>query len=121
MSDKPQVRFIAVEVKTPGFWGASPEGPHHAIAFACDEGADRQGLFRVYEAYDGCYISEMTGGLVYLTEHGEPKIEGYYDAAGTWLGDDLADLAKEARKGAYQPEHNALGWEAYLNLRDYKG
>lgn len=119
MSEKPQTRYIAVEVKIPGCWGASPEGPHHAIAFACDEGADRCGLFRVYEAYDGCYINEM-GGLTYLTDHGEPKIDGYYDAAGSWLGDDLATLANEARKGSHQPEHTALDWSTYKKLREHK-
>lgn len=113
MTDKPAQRYLAMELAFPGTWGASPDGFHQAIAFACDEGADRGSVFVVYDAYDGCYFGGM-GGMVYLEAHGQPEIYGVYDAAGNLLGSTI----EEAQE--YLPPDNALSEKAVTILKKYK-
>lgn len=100
MADKPAQLYIAMEMSFPGCWGSSSKGPHHAIAEACDEGADRENAFQVFDAYEGCWISEM-GTVAYLVEFGEPPIYGIYDAAGNLLGNTVEDACEQARDGCF--------------------
>ena len=116
---KPAQLFLAATASFPGYWGSSKESPHHAIASACLEGANRGGVFVVYDAYEGCRFDGF-GGLTYLIDHGEPKIDGIYDAAGNLLGETMEEAAKDAKAGYFQPEHNALDWENFRRLRDHK-
>ena len=121
MADKPERKYIATSGSFPGYWGAGKDGPRHAIANCLDAGADRGCVFVVYEAYDGCYIDEM-GGTVYLVEHGNPfeQPEGVYDATGEWLGQNLAEVAKECaedRWGSWVPEHSLLSKETIASLK----
>ena len=121
MSEKPKQMYLAKSVTFPGYWGMSADGTHHAIATCCDQGADRQGLFAVYDAYEGCSIGGM-GGMTYLEEHGEPKIEGIYDAAGNRFGDDLLDAAETARDGwGFCPGESAVGKKQFDQLKAHKG
>jgi len=117
---RPKHLYLAKTASFPGYWGSSEESPHHAIASCCLEGASRTGVFVVYDGYEGCRGSEM-GGWVYLEAHGEPVLDGVYDAAGSYLGSSLSDAAKSARNGDFQPEHNALDWDAFRKLKDHKG
>jgi hypothetical protein len=119
MSDKPAHIFIAKTASFPGYWGSSKEGTHHAIASCCDVGADRGSVFVVYDAYEGCRMSEM-GGMVYLEEHGEPTIEGVYDAAGNYLGSDLCEASKDFSEGYKTIEDCALSAESIRSLKAHK-
>lgn len=119
MTERPTQRFIAMEAKYPGSWGASPDGAHQAIAFACDAGADRLGVFLVYDAYDGCYVIDM-GGLVWLEDHGEPKLDGIYDAAGSYLADTINELLEDIRKGYIEPEERAFHKDAIRHIKPTK-
>lgn len=117
MADKPEVLYIAATASFPGYWGSHEDGPHHAIVECIEIGADRGGVFVIYEAYKGCSMNEM-GGLTYLTEHGKPEVEGVYDATGQWLGENLMDVAERCQTQDWFPaEHPILSKETIASLK----
>jgi hypothetical protein len=115
--EKPAALWFASTPSLPGYWGSSKDGALHSIASCRDAGASPDDIFIARKAYEGCHFDDF-GGLTYLADHGEPAIEGIYDAAGRQLGDDLADAAKEAREGwRYRREDTSVGkheWAALL-------
>ena len=120
MADKPQALYIATTATFPGYWGSHKDGPHHAIVECIEAGADRGNVFVVYEAYEGCYMSDM-GGMIYLKDHGQPKVEAVYDATGQWLGDILAEVAKDCQtQDWWAPEHPVLSRETINSLRRHE-
>lgn len=117
---KPKQLFIAKTANFQGCWGSSLDSPHAAIAMACEHGAKRSSVFIVYDAYEGCSVGEM-GGLRYLMDHGEPPVDGCYDAAGNLLGSDLADAAAQARcYGEWEPTESALNATSWADLLKHK-
>jgi hypothetical protein len=119
-TEKPEQLWIATNGSFPGYWGAHKDGPHHAIVRCLGAGASRGSVFVVYDAYKGCYMDGM-GNMIYLEAHGEPEVEGVYDATGQWLGETLADVAERCRsEDWFVPEHPVLSKETVDSLKKHK-
>lgn len=112
--------YLAHTPTFPGYWGKHQDGAHHAIANACDEGANRFGLFIVYSGGESLSINAMGNGIEWDMDEGEPKSEGVYTAAGSWLADSLAELADDLRRGVFEPEEHALDRETVRALKNHK-
>lgn len=112
--------YLARTPTFPGYWGTSKDGPHHAIASCCEAGANRFGIFAVWRGGPSLTASEMDGSLQWTRGEPEPVMEGIYTAQGCHLGESLAEVAEDVRRGYLEPEEYALDRDTVAALKAHK-
>jgi hypothetical protein len=121
MSDKKTNKtfYLAHTPSYPGYWGKHADGIHHAIANACDEGADRFGIFSVWEGPEsmGC---DFMGSVFWDEGDPEPTQVGIYTAAGCYLGQTLSEVAKDVQSEMLIPDEFALSRDTVRALKTHK-
>lgn len=119
-TEQSECAYLARTPTFPGYWGTSKDGPHHAIASCCDAGANRFGIFAVYRGGPSLTASEMDGSLEWAKGEPEPVLEGIYTASGMCIGENLAELAEDVRRGRVEPDEYALDRDTVRNLKAHK-
>jgi hypothetical protein len=116
--------FLAKTCDPQGYWGKHKDGVHHAIAQCCDGGANRFGIFAVYEGPASIHCDSIHGNLVWdidpANPDDKPTLEGIYTAGGIHLADSLAELAQDVQKGRVEPEEYALDRNTVRALQTHK-
>lgn len=116
--------YLARTADAAGYWGKSPDGPHHAIASCCDVGAGRFGVFAVYRGPVSMTCEPIHGALQWNTDPANPgakaTLEGIYTAGGVYLAESLAALAEAVRDGSTEPDEYALDRQTIRALKDHK-
>lgn len=109
--------YLARSPDAMGYWGKHPDGPHHAIATCCEQGANRFGLFLVFRGPESMVCDGIHGGLQWEGPADEPTLEGVYTASGAWVGDSLTEVAKDLQSGMFNPEEFGIDRKTVEALR----
>jgi hypothetical protein len=124
MSDKPDRVFLAKTCDSQGYWGKHKDGVHHAIAQCCDVGANRFGIFAVYEGPASMSCCPIRGDIQWdidpANPDDKPTLDGIYTAGGVHLAENLAELARDVQLGRVEPEEYALSRDTVRNLKSHK-
>jgi hypothetical protein len=106
MTDKVNEVLYLARTPDPIYWSAGwhKDGPLHAIASARENYGSSGDVYMVYKGAIGTTVNGM-GGFTYPRDADEPKLDGIYDAAGNWLGETLAEVARDFAKDEVYFDH----------------
>lgn len=113
------IMYLAHTPTMPGYWGRHADGIHHAIASACDAGADRSGIFIVYSGHESLTCGDF-GGVQWARDAAKPTKEGVFTGAGHYLGESLESVARDVQQGLTEPDEFGLSRDTVRALKSHK-